>query len=252
MNTKENMDQDSFYSSIALHYEHIFPLNPKQVKFIKSEFDSLNAIDFLDVGCSTGQLANALSEHGAKGVGIDLNVDMIKKASNNFKSNAIDFREMNMLHLKKSFAKRHFDAIICFGNTLVHLNSVSEIKDFFNQAASVLKPKGKLLFQVLCYDYILDKRIKELPPIDNTHIQFERHYQLPEKEETKVQFNTKLTIKSTGESIKNSTLLLPVRKNELEKELTMAGFKQIRFYANFAKAPYEGNHLPLVVVANLL
>ncbi len=251
MNFEENMDQDRFYSSITAFYEHIFPLNPKQVEFVKSEFDSLNGINLLDAGCSIGQLAHALSEHGAKGVGIDLNNDMIKKASNNFKSSAIDFREMNMLHLKKSFPNLLFDAVICFGNTLVHLDSLSEINNFFRQTASILKPEGKLLFQVLNYDYILDERITELPPIDNTHIRFERQYQLPEKEETKVEFNTKLTIKATGESIQNSTLLLPVRKVELEKELATAGFNQIRFYANFAKAPYGGNHLPLVVVASL-
>ena len=251
MKFEENMDQDRFYSSIALHYEHIFPLNPKQVEFVKSEFDSLNGIYFLDAGCSTGQLAHALSEHGAIGVGIDLNDDMIKKASNNFKSSAIDFREMNMLHLKKSFPNQHFDAVICFGNTLVHLDSLPEINNFFRQTASVLKPGGKLLFQVLNYNYILDERITELPPIDNTQIRFERHYQLPEKEETKVKFNTKLTIKATGESIQNSTLLLPVRKVELEKELAIAGFNQIRFYSNFAKAPYGEDHLPLVVVASL-
>ncbi|WP_423128842.1 class I SAM-dependent methyltransferase [Gaoshiqia sp. Z1-71] len=244
------MDQDRFYSSITNYYEQIFPLNKQQLEFVMSEFSSLEDFYFLDAGCSTGQLANELSRHGALGCGIDLNGEMIKRAMNLFASPGLSFRKLNMLHLDRSFPPRYFDAVICFGNTLVHLDSVTQIKNFFKQAVCILKPGGKLLLQQLNYDQILEQQLTELPLIENEQIRFERHYVLPKGGQSKIEFHTRLTIKDSGESLENSVALLPVKKNELEKLLILAGFKQVRFYANFAKAPYTGDHLPLVMVAD--
>lgn len=242
------MDQERFYSSIANYYEHIFPLNKQQVEFVLSEFDSPEELYFLDAGCSTGQLAKELCLHGALGLGIDLNSDMISRAASLFPSPSISFRKMNMLQLTKTLPEHYFDVVICFGNTIVHLDNITQVKDFFKQAATVLKPGGKLLLQLLNYDYILDRQITELPLIDNEHIRFVREYILPKGNQPKVEFRTRLTLKETGETLENSTLLLPVRKNELEKLLTLAGFSNLCFYSNFTKSPAGDDHLPLVVV----
>ncbi|MGV8096862.1 MAG: class I SAM-dependent methyltransferase [Mangrovibacterium sp.] len=243
------MDQNTFYSSVTGYFDEIFPLNPLQLEFIKAELGSLDELYFLDVGCSTGKLADELCRQGALGVGIDLNEDMIREAKEKYSSVSLNFRKMDMLQIDRAFPDRYFDTVICFGNTLVHLDSLFEVRKFLSHTAKLLKPGGKLLMQILNYDYILDRQISELPLIETGRIQFIRHYTLPNAGQQKIEFRTILTDKYSQEILENRIPLLPIRKKELEKNLIMGGFKQICFYANFAREPYTGDHLPLIVVA---
>lgn len=243
------MNQQKFYTSIAAYYESIFPLNKLQTNFVKDEFGALSDLHFLDAGCSTGQLANDLTQEGALGIGIDLNPAMIGRATSQFASPSLSFREMNMLSLSQGFPQHFFDSVICFGNTLVHLETITQVRDFFTQCAWVLKPGGKLLLQILNYQYIIGGRITDLPLIDNDHVRFERHYVLPDALNPKIEFNTALTIKADGVRLENSTLLLPLRKVDLEPLLQKAGFSDLNFYDGFNRRPFTGTQLPLVVSA---
>jgi len=243
------MDQNKFYSSVTGYFDEIFPLNPLQLKFIRTELGSLDELYFLDIGCSTGKLANELCSLGALGVGIDLNEDMIMEARHKYSSAFLNFRKMNMLHIDRAFPDNYFDTVICFGNTLVHLDSITEVRTFLSHTAKLLKPGGKLLLQILNYDYVLDKKVSELPLIETGRLQFTRHYTLPNGAQQKIEFKTVLTDKFSSEVLENSVSLLPVRKKELERILWMAGFSQVNFYADFSKKPYTGDHLPMVVVA---
>ncbi|RKD87917.1 class I SAM-dependent methyltransferase [Mangrovibacterium diazotrophicum] len=244
------MGQEAFYNSIASYYEYIFPLSNQQVGFVQSEFDSLEEFFFLDVGCSTGQLANRLCQLGALGIGIDLNSSMIERARESHQAADLSFKVMDMMNINSNFTPGYFDALICFGNTLVHLDSVTQIRNFFQQSFQLLKPGGKLLFQILNYQYILGNKIEELPLIDNQYVRFERSYELPTPNQPKVNFKTKLFVKSENLVFENSAPLIPVQKNELEKLLLLAGFPKLHFYGGFDKKPC-GDHLPLVVVAEV-
>ncbi|WP_372775914.1 class I SAM-dependent methyltransferase [Mangrovibacterium sp.] len=243
------MGQEKFYSSIASYYEHIFPLNKQQVGFIQSEFESLEDVSFIDIGCSIGQLANELCKHGALGVAIDLNPDMIRRAVEMYGSAFLSFREMDMLTLQSYFAPQYFDAVICFGNTLVHLDSIAQVSSFFRQCFDSLKPGGKFLGQILNYRYVLDNRVTSLAIIENEFVRFDRHYRLPDKDSPKIDFRTRLTVKSSGLELDNSTNLIPLQKNELEKLLLLSGFSSVHFYDGFNKTPYTGRGLPLVFAA---
>jgi 2-polyprenyl-3-methyl-5-hydroxy-6-metoxy-1,4-benzoquinol methylase len=241
--------QQQFYSSIANVYEYIFPVKSEQIELVKSEFGSVEEFIFLDAGCSTGQLAGSLCQSGALGIGVDLNPDMIRRANENYRSVDLVFKEMDMLRLKSGFPAEYFDAVICFGNTLVHLESITQIRDFLQQGVHLLKTNGVLFLQILNYSHILSRKIQELSLIDNDKIRFERFYQLPSSNHPKINFMTKLTVKSEGAIVENTTNLIPIQKNELERILQLVGFSEIRFYSNFEKKPYTENQLQLVVVA---
>ncbi len=243
------IDQQHFYSSIAKYYDQIFPLELKKVEFIKSQIPKLSNKSLLDVGCSTGEVANRLSEGGSKVVGIDLNTEMIDIAKNQFPSSNLQFKEASMLDLDEDFPGIDFDGIYCFGNTLVHLNSMTEIGHFFSSARKHLSDRGKLMVQILNYDYILDNEITDLPLIDTDTIGFIRKYDLPSDPGEKLIFNTELIIKATRDSHFHASYLLPLRKSELEVLLQINGFGKVKYYSNFDKRPYGGDHLPLVFVA---
>lgn len=243
------MNDKQFYTILADYYEQIFPLNAMQVQFIEAELGSLDELNFLDVGCATGQLANALCADGALGIGIDMDEQMVNRASEQFASVDLLFKQLNMLRIRESFPLQFFDSIICLGNTLVHLDSVMQVQQFFKQVKELLKPGGKFIFQLLNYEYVLNHAIKELPLIETGALRFERSYELPTVKQHRIGFNTRLNLKDTELVFEHSTLLLPLRKNELEKLLTATGFGTLSFYSGFDRRPYADDQLPLIVVA---
>jgi len=239
----------SFYKQIAPFYHHIFKINVNQVDFIKLKIPESNC-KVLDIGCGIGTLSFELVKYYKNVLGIDMDAEMVRAASKkqSDKSESIQFQQISMLKLDTFFDKNAVDGIICFGNTLVHLNSLDEIADFLQQSKAVLKSNGKLLLQIVNYDKIIQKDIKQLPLIENDEIIFERNYHY-RKSENKIDFNTKLTVQSTKEIIENKIELMPILKKELALLLNKAGFNNCNYYGNFNLEPYAIDSPALIIEA---
>jgi len=239
----------SFYQQIAPYYHHIFKINANQVDFIKfiiPESDS----KILDIGCGIGTLSFELTNYYKNILGIDMDAEMIRVALKNMvaASKSLHFQQLSMLKLDAFIDEKSLDSIICFGNTLVHLNSLNEIANFLQQSKAILKSNGKLLLQIVNYNRIIEKNIKQLPLIENDEIIFERNY-FYRKTENKIDFNTRLTVKSTQQIIENSIELLPLLKEELALLLNKAGFKNCNYYGNFNKETYAIDSPALIIEA---
>lgn len=236
-----------FYTSIAPHYPYIFPFNPAQIEFLKHVLP-YNGARVLDVGCATGDLAFALTHFGFPTWAFDFDAQMIQIARKTKQEEAMFpvFEQLDIRQIDKRFPESYFDTVICFGNTLVHLLSDEDIRKLIQAAFKVLLPEGKLTIQILNYQYILENQVKALPLIDNEHISFERNYEFGD-ESGLIDFNTKLTVKSTGQEIKNSAKLYAIRPNKLQELLTEAGFSSIEFFGSFNREPLTANCLSLVL-----
>ena len=239
----------SFYQQIAPYYHHIFKINVNQVNFIKSKIPESDS-SILDIGCGIGTLSFELTQYYKNLLGIDMDAEMIRAASIKKGTNteAIQFLQLSMLKLDASIDKNSVDGIVCFGNTLVHLNSLDEIADFIQQSKTALKPNKKLLVQIVNYDKILTKDIKQLPLLENDEIVFERNYYY-RKLENKIDFNTRLKVKSTQQIIENSIELLPLLKKEIALLLNEAGFNNCNFYGNFNQESYTIDSPALIIEA---
>jgi len=239
-----------FYSSITEFYNYIFPLNKTQVEFVRDSFKGTLNLSLLDIGCGTGNLTVELSKIFNKSVGIDLDKTMLRRAEENIseKNGDLKFMNLDMLKIDTAFPINSFDVIVCFGNTLVHLDSEKSIFEFFIKSGKVLKKGGKLLFQIINYDRIIDKGINGLPTIENDLIKFERKYRF-HKERNVIEFATILTIKENNRQISNKIVLYPLRKSQIEELLLMAGFNDFKFYGNFKREPLSSESIPLVVEA---
>lgn len=239
----------SFYQQLAPYYHHIFKINPAQVQFVVDSIQKKEA-SILDIGCGIGTLSLALSHNFKTVTGIDLDAEMVNYAVKKLEqvSGTVDFHQLGMLDISNQFPKKTFDGIVCFGNTLVHLDSLEEVHDFITQSKSILKPRGKLLIQMVNYDRILSNEIKHLPLIENDEIRFEREYVFHAMQRT-IDFNTTLTVKSTQQKIVNSVLLLPILHEELNRLIKMAGFLNVNYYGNFNKEPYTIDSPALIVAA---
>lgn len=240
----------NFYQSIADHYHHIFPLNKIQVEFVNTSFQRTKDLKLLDIGCGIGELSFELSKYFNGVDAIDLDQSMIDRAKKDFldKTDNLRFAKMNMLNIETSFGPEAFDAVICFGNTLVHLNGTDEIGDFFRQCKKVLKKDGKLLFQIINYDRIIEQRVKELPTIENEDILFIRKYNY-DLGKNRIGFETRLQIKNGGQVIENSITLYPLLLKEIKQLLKNAGFHDLTFFGNFKKDDLTSDSIPLIVEA---
>lgn len=236
-----------FYTSIAPYYPHIFPFNPAQIEFLKHVLP-YNGARVLDVGCATGDLAFALTHFGFPTWALDFDAQMVQIARNTKPEETMFpvFEQLDMRQIDERFPEMYFDTVICFGNTLVHLLSDDDIRKFIQTAFKVLLPEGKLTIQILNYQHILENQIKALPLIDNEHICFERNYEFDGESEI-IDFNTRLTVKSTGQEIKNSTKLYAIRQDKLQELLIEIGFSSIEFFGNFNREPLTVTSLPLVL-----
>lgn len=238
-----------FYSNIYRYYDDVFPLNKSQISFVNSCInEKLGNGKLLDIGCGTGRLPIALFDYFKNISAIDINSEMLGIAKTNAGDKNIDFYNIGMLDIHDHFPAGTFDMVLCFGNTVVHLCSFEEIELFFTQVKSLLNKGGKFLFQIINYDKILDNNLKGLPTIENEEVKFERNYELDEKK--LINFSTNLSIKKTGEVIRSTVKLYPVRKKQVEKALRNAGFDTIYSYSSFNKIKYDSSKLPLVFECN--
>ncbi len=240
--------QNEFYSSISKYYSEIFPFKPAQLQFVKNQVGQFEGAKILDIGCATGELSYHLAKEGAEVTGIDLNPDLIVQAKKSKKHPNLHFQVGDMLELTNDFQSESFDAILCFGNTLVHLLFVDRIREMMDGVIQVLKPRGKFLLQILNYDYILNEKVVELPLIETESIRFIRNY-IFEENNLLLKFQTELVLKKERKSVRNETPLLALRSEELKNILSKKGFTNIELNSSFKKEPFGGKHLPLVVSA---
>lgn len=234
----------NFYTSISEYYDFIFPSSPAQLEFVNKQVSTKGG-KILDIGCGTGNLSIGLFKSGFQVSAIDYDKQMIDLAK--LKCIDIDFQEMNMLDIAKNYKEDSFNAIVSFGNTLVHLLDNKDIESFLKSAYSILKNEGLLAIQILNYKNIIDKHIDSLPLIENEKIKFERHYEF--RDDNLINFNTKLSIKANNESIENSIRLNPIFGDKLRDMILKAGFKDVQIYGNFKMNKLESDSIPLVVSA---
>lgn len=238
---------EHFYTSIAKFYQHIFPFNPAQIDFLRRVIP-YNGARILDAGCATGDLSFALAHFGFPTWAFDSDAQMIELAQNTKEQDTMFpvFEQADMRLIGEHYPEAFFDTVICFGNTLVHLLNDDDILKFLQGACKVLAPDGKLTIQILNYRHILDNQIQSLPFIDTEHISFERHYSFTEGAD-RIDFNTRLTVKASGQVIENSVKLYALRQNKLQELLEEAGFGAFDYFGSFKAEPLTNTSLPLIV-----
>jgi len=151
-----------------------------------------------------------------------------------------------MTEISRKLEPAYFDAVLCLGNTLVHLPNPKDIARLLKDMAEILKPDGLLVLQILNYDRIPTGPPYSLPVLETEALRFERQYHF---EGSTMQFVTTLNEKQTGLVIRNSIPLYPLRRHELDSMLDDAGFQKITHYGSYLGDPLTDSSFPLVVLA---
>ncbi len=221
-----------FYQQISKYYDYIFPTGEEQVKFLK-EVAGNPPKSLLDIACGTGGYSFALSEQGYNVTAVDRDAGMIRQLAEKIKPSetTLKYLEADMLQLNQKLTDK-FHIAFCIGNSLVHLESIQQIKEFLISVKKVLENDGSLVLQIINFDRIILREIKSLPTIENetAGLSFERNYEY-NKTSNRIAFKTKLTVE--GKSFDNEVTLYPLRQDELTEALNEAGFKKLKLFGDF-------------------
>lgn len=236
----------AFYSEIVTAYDALFPLNKAQLVFAQAALGgALASKSVMDIGCGTGSLAIAMARQSARVRAFDFDPEMVAKAEEK-RPQALDlrFQQGDMRKVQDYFTPLLFDAVLCFGNTLVHLDSLAEVDDMMQQAAGRIKPGGKLLLQVVNYDRVLNENVVSLPTIQAENYSFVRNYQ--HRADGKVDFETILQTPSAA--IENTVPLLALTRQHLESILKNY-FSEVNCFGGFDRSEWTPSTFHLVVEA---
>ena len=239
---------ESFFASWAEHYDAVFPVGPK-ARFVSEHLPRSARV--LDVGCATGGVDFELTTLGHRVHGLDLEPSLVERAQARLGPGSrprLTFVVGDMLALARP--RRPFDAVLCLGNTFVHLLARSDRGAALAAMADQVAPDGRLVLQIVNYDRVLADGVRALPVIDNDTVRFERRY--VDIDPARPTFEADLTVKATGATLSISQPLVPLTRPQLDAELREAGWRPEAWFGSYRGVPWSPGSFGCIVVGRSL
>lgn len=244
-----------FYEMIGRHYDTLFPPSEAQMNFLKKQLDELQMacgpLKVLDLGCATGGYALYVANLGHEVTAVDLDTYMIDQLKGTLKQNhsaqALTVRAYSDDIRNLAVYGDHYDLIYCIGNTLVHLDSLTEVRVFIQTAYEMLRPGGRLIIQSVNYDRVLKEQIQKLPEIHRVdpELHFLRTYNhIPGA----IEFVGELS-DGEGNAWVSKTKLLPILKEDLKRAFILSGYSEMGIYGDFMERPFSLESPAIVTMA---
>lgn len=233
----------TFYEELSRYYDEIFPVDSTEMAFVAGRIAGKRRL--LDIGCGTGNKTVFFSPGADAVFAFDSDAGMIARArADNARPN-ITYDVLDMRDMGRRFGDDGFDAAVCLGNTLVHLDGPAAIGAFLEDLGVLVSSGGVAVIQILHYNRILARNITALPELESEHVLFGRAYR---REGEKLHFLTRITEKASGRSFDNDVLLYPLCTEELETLLLRAGFDAPVWYGNYQGVPLEPSSFAAIAV----
>jgi SAM-dependent methyltransferase len=125
----------------------------RQCDFLERRLKLKPGATVLDVGCGLGLPVIELTARGYLGVGLDLSLAMLSRASEEAQSRGM---RINFLHadMREMNFEGSFDAVTCLGTTLGYFDDETNRK-VIERFYRALKPGGSLLLDVVNRDHVI-------------------------------------------------------------------------------------------------
>ncbi len=159
-----------------------------------------------------------------------------------------------MHHLKEMGRRESYDLVYSLGNSLAHLPGREDAAGLIAECHSILKPGGVLIVQIVNFDRVISKKIKELPVIsrEEAGVTFVRKYEYPAGDQIMINFVSELIVNKGGktESIVNSLPLIPLKSGELKAFFEAVFFKEIALFGDFSGSAFVADS-PATIICGL-
>jgi glycine/sarcosine N-methyltransferase len=281
------------YDSLSSDYDRFVNWPSRlafEMPFIESQLVSLpqpsgRPLRILDAATGTGMHVLELAHRGYTADGADISQGMVDQARQNVAIGrsrttfvrlpannrsapeaglpSPQFRVAGFGSLANAFSDTlPYDAVLCLGNSLPHLLSLTEVESALADFTACLHPGGLLIIQNRNFDAVMLKRERWMDPqsyqdLDETGAPrewlFLRFYDfLPNR---LIEFHV-LTLKRQGagtwQQKIDSTHLYPLQSPELHKALHDSGFETVTLYGGMNASPFDPLTSPnLVLTARL-
>jgi SAM-dependent methyltransferase len=245
-----------FYDRLAPFYDTMNDWPARlafELPFFERLFAQRGLHSVLDAACGSGRHAVAFAQMGLRAAGADLSPAMIALARQHAEDVDADvrFEVGGFRDLGEHFAEP-FDALVCLGNSLVHVLTDDEMAATLRAFRDRLRPGGLLVLHTLNYD----KRWREKPrffaPNGGTVGGREALvWRFADYGEQLITFHTALFAQQNGgwQVEVNSTLHRPWQRGELFSQLTFAGFTHVQFHGDLTGAPFDKDASGDLVIA---
>jgi SAM-dependent methyltransferase len=125
----------------------------RQCDLIEKRLGLRPGATLLDVGCGLGLQVLELSARGYLGVGLDLSLPMLSRASEEAQARSL---RVNFLHsdMREMSFDGAFDAVLCLGTTLGYFDDDTN-RRIVERLHRALKPGGQLLLDLVNRDHVI-------------------------------------------------------------------------------------------------
>ncbi len=247
------MAQD-LYEDFAERYDLFFDEfgrhDPVYVEFFRTLFAEHQVQRVLDCACGTGQDLHLFHSLGCEVYGSDISDAMLTQARKNLPVCGVNvsLRRADFRELHHHFYLQ-FDALVCLSTSLPHLLEEAKVVRALTSMRKVLRDGGILVLDQGMCDKQLRERPRFIPVISRSG--FSRLFVMDYLDET-LQINVLDLWHSEDEQDFKvfSVEYLMIRRDDYERLLTEAGYRDRHYYGTYRFDPYDEEHSNrLIVVA---
>src|SRR5262245_34879647 len=134
----------------------------REAPFLARVLSDLPDRSVADLGCGSGEHSRHLAALGFRAAGLDLSESMIAEAIRDPLPPNLTFRLGDLREADRELGG-DFGAALILGNTLAFLLEDAELEKTFGAVSRLLAPGGRLLFQLLNYQAMYERKERHLP-----------------------------------------------------------------------------------------